>query len=629
MAIKRKKVPEADSLKKDYSVPSNSMYLLRGIFKYNKFLLFLIILGSVTITSMWFMWNFIGKFVISIIEKSSKSGTHDVMPLVRLIAVTTVLELLFMAGNVIVENRMYINVLYVSMKYTEARIFKTLSMDYETLENPEMLDCLKKAEAATEKRQNGIQGMIFQLQQCTQQTVTMVTAVTIITTLNPWLLVIAAVLAGIQSMHYRYTVKMEKKLTWDNMGPVLRKQNYLNQVSRDFSYAKDIRLFGLKRLLMRKQQEADTEKLNLTIKSKNQWIKNAAVTRIITLLLNAVLYGYLIKCVLYDGLSIANFTFYIYSAIAFSTNLTSMLNSFSNFKNCSEQVNDFRTFMEFPDSDNSQTTIPLPTMGDYEFKFENVSFRYPKSDSYALQNLNLTLKAGKRLAVVGLNGAGKTTFIKLLLRIYDVSEGRILLNGVDIREYDKQEYYTLFSPVFQNVEVFAFPLSQNVSMMEPDETDPVRAEESLCLAGMGDKLDTLKKGIDTPLLKVLCEDGIDLSGGEKQKLALARALYKNAPVVVLDEPTAALDALAEYRLYMNFDQLIGKKTSVYISHRLSSTRFCDNIAMFQGGRMIEYGTHESLLAMQGEYAKMFDIQAQYYKEKNELPKESEVIADAI
>ena len=215
--------------------------------------------------------------------------------------------------------------------------------------------------------------------------------------------------------------------------------------------------------------------------------------------------------------------------------------------------------------------------------------------------------------MVGLNGAGKTTFIKLLLRLYDVTSGEITVNGININRFRRKDYYRLFAPVFQNVELFAFPLAENVSMKEPENTDREKALQCLVQAGMQEKLASFEKGIDTEILKVLYEDGVDLSGGEKQKLALARALYKDSPIIVLDEPTAALDALAEYELYRNFDKMMEGKTAVYISHRLSSTRFCDKIAMFVDGRIVEYGTHEELLAKRGAYANMFEVQAQYYE----------------
>ena len=204
-----------------------------------------------------------------------------------------------------------------------------------------------------------------------------------------------------------------------------------------------------------------------------------------------------------------------------------------------------------------------------------------------------------------------------MLRLYEPTEGEILLNGVNIKEYSKRSYYRAFAPVFQDVELFAFPLAENVSMQLPENTDIKKAEKCLIDAGMEEKLGELPAGVSTEILKIIHDDGVDLSGGEKQKLALARALYKDAPVVVLDEPTAALDALAESRLYNDFDKLIGGKTAVYISHRLSSTQFCRNVAVFKEGRLAEYGTHEELMEKDGTYAEMFRIQAQYYVEEKE------------
>ena len=316
-------------------------------------------------------------------------------------------------------------------------------------------------------------------------------------------------------------------------------------------------------------------------------------------------------------MSIADFTLYLGAVRSFFYVLQQVFNNLSDMKAQSREINDFRSFLEYPERKVLlQDTAHPPLLGQksYEFKFENVSFRYPESERYALKNLNLTLAAGERLAVVGLNGAGKSTFIKLLCGLYTPTEGRILLNGVDIRCYDKREYYELFSPVFQNVEMFAFPMDENVSMKVAGETDSALAEEYLRAAGLGEKIDSLPKGVKTDLLKIISEDGVELSGGESQKLALARALYKNAPVVVLDEPTSALDALAEYHMYQSFDSMIGQKSAVYISHRLSSTRFCDHVAMFADGELKEYGTHESLLAAGGAYREMFEVQAQYYKE---------------
>lgn len=398
------------------------------------------------------------------------------------------------------------------------------------------------------------------------------------------------------------------------MAPTWRKINYMERVTQDFDYAKDVRLFGMKTWLSGKQHEILGEKQDKMMYSRNLWIRNTFVSNALFMICSGFTYGFLIHSVLKTDMSIGDFTLFLGLAGTFTGALSSFLNSLGQFKHKSLEVDDFRSFIEFKVEEEGDF-LPIPDCDGYTFEFRNVSFKYAGAENYALKNLNLTLEAGKRLAVVGLNGAGKTTFIKLLLRLYDVTEGEILLNGTDIRRFRRDEYYSLFAPVFQNVEIFAFPMSENVSMKRPEETDTALAEECLKKAGMGEKLKSLTDGVNTELLKVIHDDGVDLSGGEKQKLALARALYKDSPVIVLDEPTAALDALAEYQLYKSFDEIIGNKTAVYISHRLSSTRFCDAIAMFKAGEMVEYGTHEQLLSDGGAYAEMFEVQAQYYKDE--------------
>ncbi len=252
------------------------------------------------------------------------------------------------------------------------------------------------------------------------------------------------------------------------------------------------------------------------------------------------------------------------------------------------------------------------TDGSYEIEFCNVSFRYPGATEYSLRNLSLKFKLGKRLAIVGKNGSGKSTFIKLLCRLYDPTEGEIRLNGVDIREYDYKEYLRIFSVVFQDFKLFSFSLGQNVATAM--EYDKEKAEQCLVKAGLSERLKTMPKGLETALYKDFESEGVEISGGEAQKVALARALYKDAPVVVLDEPTAALDPIAEAEIYTKFDELVGKKTAIYISHRLSSCKFCDEIAVFEDGTVVQRGRHEELLQeTDGLYHALWTAQAQYYE----------------
>lgn len=249
---------------------------------------------------------------------------------------------------------------------------------------------------------------------------------------------------------------------------------------------------------------------------------------------------------------------------------------------------------------------------DYEIEFCNVSFKYPSSESYALRNVSLKLQIGERLAVVGMNGSGKTTFIKLLCRLYDPTEGEILLNGIDIKKYNYDEYMSIFSVVFQDFKLFSFSLGQNVAATV--DYDKAKVEGCLKEAGFSDRLIEMPDGVDTCLYKDFDEKGVEISGGEAQKIALARALYKDAPFMVLDEPTATLDPIAEYEIYSKFNEIVGNKTAIYISHRLSSCQFCDDIAVFHQGRLIQRGNHDKLVEdKSGKYYELWSAQAQYYK----------------
>ncbi len=615
---RNKKDENTDEFHKEYGVISNCRYIFEKFVKYRKSLILFIITGSIAAASMTYLWSFIGKLVIDMIEQQASSPDKDIKPLLYLTLITSAAELLFMWLNTVSSMKMSVGFTYVRLMIIKERIAKTLGMEYEALETPEMLDRLQKAKRATAGDWQGVQGMMTYMQVMGVQIISVTIAVAIMTTFNPWIIFIIVVLSFAQFLFFDYIRKKDKKEMWDAMMPHWRKLEYMENVTTDFSYAKDIRLFGMQKYLAKKQIDVYDEELRHWIKSRQYWIYNTIFAHGISLLRQLIIIGWLVYSVVFNGLSIGNFTLYTASAAAFSNAINEILQALSALRERSAHTDDYRSFMDIPSADDKAQTIPIPPADKYTFEFKNVSFKYRGQEKYALKNVNLTLHAGEKLAVVGLNGAGKSTFIKLLLRLYDVTEGCILMNGTDIRKFDRKEYYELFAPAFQDVMVFAFPVAENVSMKEPFNTDKAEAEKMLRLAGLGDKLDKLEKGVDTELLKVLYDDGVDLSGGEKQKLALARALYKKSKIIVLDEPTAALDALAEFRLYQSFNELVGDRTAVYISHRLSSTRFCDRVAMFKDGEMVEIGTHDSLMEADGAYADMFRVQAQYYVEDKDI-----------
>ncbi|MDE6435476.1 MAG: ABC transporter ATP-binding protein/permease [Lachnospiraceae bacterium] len=304
---------------------------------------------------------------------------------------------------------------------------------------------------------------------------------------------------------------------------------------------------------------------------------------------------------------------YVSAIIALSEGLSMLIEALGDLRN---NTSFLRTVFEFLDMPNKMKqgnmAVSQNSGKGYEIEFRNVSFKYPGQENYALCNVSMTFHAGQRMAVVGMNGSGKTTFIKLLCRLYDPTEGKILLNGIDIRKYNYYEYMQLFSVVFQDFKLLSFGLGQNVASNMNVDSD--KADQCLRDAGFGIRLDKLPHGLLTALYKNFDENGVDISGGEAQKIALARALYKDAPFIILDEPTAALDPVAEFEVYNSMNDMIGNKTAVFISHRLSSCRFCRDIAVFHAGRLIQRGSHDALVNdKSGMYYKLWSAQAQYYE----------------
>ncbi|MBP0955840.1 MAG: ABC transporter ATP-binding protein [Oscillospiraceae bacterium] len=293
--------------------------------------------------------------------------------------------------------------------------------------------------------------------------------------------------------------------------------------------------------------------------------------------------------------------------------LENVSKNFSSLLTKSQMWKQLFDFLDIPD-EKYMGTIPTEKRDDneYEFEFKHVYFKYPDSEDYVLKDINLKWRIGEKMALVGKNGCGKSTLVKLLCRLYDPTEGEITLNGIDIKKYKYEEYMALFSVVFQDSKLFSFSLAENVAA--DTEYDSDRVTDCVIRAGLGERLDTMDKGIETCLYKDFDENGVEISGGEAQKLCLARAIYKGSPFIVLDEPTAALDTISEHDIYTKFNSIVGTRTAIYISHRLSSCRFCDEITVMEDGRIAERGSHEELLDKGGVYKSLWTAQAEYYKD---------------
>ena len=615
---------------KEYGKWSNTLYVLGKCREYRSCVLWIALLGIICNSVLSYYFGFFGKLVIDL-AGSGLVYNEKVTRLLVIVLAGGLIAGLLQLGSSFSGSRTWYQYIEVRMHVIEERVARALGMNYEFLEKPETLDIHERACQATGGNNNGVEGMMHGMETLAVNLTTVIVTLVSVMALDIRLVLVLIVLAVMQYGYFVFCIRNDKKKVWDQLGGTWRQINYMERVTQDFDYAKDIRLFSQQDFLLKKQQKIFENRWKKFDYHQNLWFSHAVVVNITFLIGKAAIYGALFYAVIKKDMTVGNFTLFFALAMAFSQSLIEFLRRFGDFGRASLEVDDFRSFMELDmegsvASDAASTSESaqknkelreLPKATAYTIVFENVSYRYPEAEKYALKNLNLKLEAGEKLAVVGLNGAGKTTMIKLLLRLYEPTEGRILLNGTDIRSYRREDYYKLFSPVFQNVEVLAFPIAENVSMKQTENTDIDKVYSCVAEAGLQEKIDSLPKGILTELLKVVDEEGVDFSGGEKQKLALARALYKNAPIVVLDEPTSALDAIAEQRLYQSFDKMIGEKSAVYISHRLASTRFCDKVAMFKGGEMIEYGAHEELMEQNGEYAHMFELQAQYYQEEGE------------
>ena len=339
-----------------------------------------------------------------------------------------------------------------------------------------------------------------------------------------------------------------------------------------------------------------------------------ALAAALSAILSGVVYVFVCLKALGGAFGIGSVTQYVSAVTTFSGNAALLLSTVSHMQANAEFLKTIYTFLDTPNS-MYQGSLTTEKRSDrrYDVEFRDVSFRYPGSDIWALRHVNMKFDVGKRLAIVGENGSGKTTFIKLLCRLDDPQEGQIMLNGIDIRKYRYDDYMGIFSVVFQDFQLICQPLGSNVAGSV--SYDRERAQRALRDAGFGESLAELHRGLDTMLYKELAEDGVEPSGGEAQKIAIARALYKDAPFIILDEPTAALDPIAEAEIYSKFDEIAGDKTSIFISHRLSSCKFCDEIAVFHEGAVIQQGSHAELLADRGgKYYELWNAQAQYYTE---------------
>lgn len=395
------------------------------------------------------------------------------------------------------------------------------------------------------------------------------------------------------------------------------KKSYIRSKSQSTILAKDIRIYGLQNWLNDLMSNVHDIYLGFRLKVERKWLIADIVEAVLTMARNGIAYVYLIHMTLNEGLSVSEFLLYFTAVSTFTTWVMGILRDVSRLHKDSLDISCVREYLEYSEPFKFEDGDDVPKATSYELKLEHVSFRYPGSDKDTIHDLNLVVKPGEKLAIVGLNGAGKSTLVKLLCGLFDPTEGRVLLNGKDIRDFDRNAYYDLFSAVFQEFSLMDVTIAENVAQTTVD-IDYDRVSDCIEKAGLTKAIKEHPKGLGTHVGRNVFLDGVLFSGGQTQRLMLARALYKDGPILILDEPTAALDPIAENDIYMKYNDMTSGKTSVFISHRLASTRFCDRIIFISDGNIAEEGTHDSLLELGGKYAKLFDVQSRYYQEGREF-----------
>lgn len=595
----------AEIKKRKYGIIPNLIYIMREIHGMDKLMFFTCFVFAFSNYFARLCATFTDKYVVELAEAGFGNTKLLIICIALIVGNRVFGTLLNTAGNYQgfigfsnLCNRFLLNVMH-----------KNMTTDYENNEKPQTSDKLNKA--IDSLNVIGVNAAL-NIRGTIRHTLEVFTYAALLTFLDirmlPIIILPPVACFFIERHKMNWVWNME-----NNWVKIDRQLNYVQIESGSFSNAKDVRIFGMQEWF----EKAFTRSLDKLLnwrKQQDAWeFRHDLLSAAVNFIGNFGAYGYLIWLVVNDGIGAGDFVLYFNAIFKLKEATSEWCNNMSGYQWISGNINNYREYLEMEDSTNRGKGEPVPE-GECEIEFRNVTYTYGGAEKPTLNNLSFTLHKGEKLALVGLNGAGKTTIVKLMCGLYDPTEGEILLNGVNVREYNRDEYFGLFSAVFQDISLLAVSVEENITGQTEDKCDREKLIDCMKKSGIYDKTMTLPEQEKTLLVRSVYQNSVDLSGGEKQKLALAKALYKGAPILLLDEPTAALDAVAEQQMYMNYLEFSKARSSVFISHRLASTRFCDRIIMIENGGIIECGTHTELMKLNGKYAELFKLQSSYYND---------------
>ncbi len=592
------------------SLTGNFRYLFYELRLFRKDSVFLPVLGSAfhLLQSLIAIW--MPKLILDLIERKA-----DAYILLRGIAVSTILLSAAASVNALVHNRIdSCSQIFLFTRLKAKWEEKMMELDYGIFASPAGKRSAEKARNAVSSPNYGVVTYLPRITGLMESMGGFLAFGTVICRLQPFVLILLILMFGTQ-LWYGTISERHKALLQEERAQANRKLNYMAYHTKGIREGKDIRIYSMTGWLRGIAGKAVSARDRVEEKAARQDYKKMILNGFFIFLRNGCAYAYLILEYFQGSLTLGDFTLYFAAITGLGNFLSSLVGSWSGFLEADHYVTDFRKFMELQkEKDGKQYSADRVTE-PVSFRWENVSFSWQEIP--VLKNISLTIKPGEKLAIVGENGAGKTTFVKLLCGLLRPAKGRILVNGMDTADFADEEYRKLFSAVFQKSGVLPVSIRDNITL-HAGESREEAVWSCLRLANLEERVRSLPEGLDTCLVKRIAEHGTELSGGEVQRLLLARALYKDAPVLILDEPTAALDPVAESRIYQSYSRLTEGKTSVFISHRLASTRFCDRILVMENGEIAESGTHEELLGKNGKYAEMFRVQGRYYRNDSGL-----------
>ena len=598
--------------KPKYNLWQNSWYMVKLAWRYSKSVLAICIILAAATAGETVVQLLIAPGILQKLELRA-----SLPQLLGAIAIFTGALILFAAAKEYFDLNKLFGRVTVRIKLIEAIAEKMAQTSYENLLDTAFLQRKERASSACDDNQSPAESIWLTWTNILANLLGFAVYLALLSSLSPLLIlvVIATTAAG-----YFVSRKVNQfgYLHREEEAAYTAEMRYVKRTVTSRAFAKDIRIFGLKPWLMEVWQKSfQLYESFLRRREKHYFLTNLA-DFLLSLLRNGISYAYLLHLTLTEGLSASTFLLYFTAASGFTQWITGILEQFTTLSKASLEISVVREFLEWPEGFQLTGGDPIPDAvnGTYELQLEHVTYRYPGAAEDTIHDLSLTLHRGEKVALVGLNGAGKTTLVKLLCGFLDPTQGTVRLNGVDIRKLNRRAYYKLFSAVFQEFSLLEATVAENVAQ-QVEGIDEEKVWQCLEKAGLSDAVRALPQGLQTHLGRSIYDDGTELSGGQTQRLMLSRALYRDGAVLVLDEPTAALDPITESEIYLKYSEMTQGKTSLFISHRLASTRFCDRIILLENGSIAEEGSHEALLQAGGSYAKLFSVQRRYYEEGGE------------